>query len=260
MVPLISCYFALLLMGNGVHGFARVNHRLQSVSTVTNFHRPKSTAIPNTRWTTTTNLQALPTTLATTLEILRGGAAGAAEVALDMGRENMKLSSMALYTTITALIMNACLRLYTSQKFEFGHDQDGKRPRSIQILESIFTATSIVCIVCGVYTSVLFCVLGIYSREALWMNNIEGYLLFQQATAVLRKWGFRSFLMTSLSFLTCFLTSVVEKTSNEDRAGQIILVVSILLVLAGCFKIHTVLTLATKYIYTAAACAKNHVA
>jgi hypothetical protein len=194
---------------------------------------------------------------ATAASMLRGGAK---EIALNLGHEGLKMQSMATYSTITALIMNASLRLYTSQKFNIQLDADGKRPRRIQWLESIFTASTILCIVCGVFTAVLFNILGIYSKEALGMGNESGYLAFRDATAVFRKWGFRAFMLTAVSFVTSFLTSVVEKTSNEDFTGQVILVASIILAMVGVFHIHTVLTLATKYIYTAAAMAENHIA
>jgi len=193
--------------------------------------------------------------------ILRGGAAAVAKTgAVSLSREGLKLQSMAQYSTITALVMNASLRLFTSQKFNIQVDADGKRPRMICVLESIFTASTTLCIVCGTFTAVLFNILGIYSKEALGVGCEEGYVAFQHATAIYRKWGFRTFLLTCLSFVTSFLISVVEKTSNEDTVGQAILLMSILLALVGVFHIHTVLGLATKYIYTVEMKSKNYIA
>jgi len=178
---------------------------------------------------------------------LRGGAI---EAVFDLGRENLKLQSMATYSTITALVMNASLRLYTSQKFEIDVDEHGNRPKRVKTMESVFTASTILCIVSGMFTAVLFNILGIYSREALGMGNESGYMAFTAATAIYRKWGFRAFLTTCLSFVTSFVLSIVEKTSNEDRVGQYILIASIILLMFSVYHLQTVLALATKLIYT----------
>jgi hypothetical protein len=179
---------------------------------------------------------------------LRGGAL--LEAVLDVGRENLKLQAMTTYPTITALVMNASLRLYTSQKFEMGMDENGNRPDEIKRLESVFKASTILCIVSGMFTAVLFSILGIYSREALGMGNNSGYVAFTAATAIYRKWGFRAFLTTCLSFVASFVISIVEKTSDEDRIGQYILAASIVLLAFGVVHLQTVLALATKFIYT----------
>ena len=226
----------------------------------TSFQKVSSTTISR----SATSLQAIISPIAPLsfagILLLRGGAK---EAAINLGKEAMKIQAMATYSTITALIMNAALRLYTSQSFDIKVTAEGDQSPPVvakSLLESIFTASTILCIVSGVFTAVLFNVLGIYSKEALGMDNVAGYISFRDATAVLRKWGFRAFLVSMCTFVTSFLISVAEKTSYKDRWGQLILVGSILLTLVGAFHIHTVLTLATKYIYTARAVAENGIA
>lgn len=95
------------------------------------------------------------------------------------------------------------------------------------------------------------------------MANHAGYLAFQTATAVHRKWGFRTFLLTCLSFLGGFALSVAEKETTQigDRkVGRLLLVASIGLALLGAFHIQAVLQLATRFIYTPESCALNHIA
>jgi hypothetical protein len=195
---------------------------------------------------------------------VRGGAATAtttaAQALFDLGRENLKLQSMATYSTITALVMNASLRLYTSQKFEMEVDERGNRPRRIKWLETFFTASTILCVISGMFTTVLFNILGIYSKEALGMGNESGYIAFVAATAMYRKWGFRAFLTTCLTFVTSFVMSIVEKTSKEDRVGQLILVASTILLAFGVFHLQTVIALATEFIYTPEFKSLNHIA
>lgn len=188
--------------------------------------------------------------------ICRGGVVNAA---FDLGRESYKLQSMATYSTITALVMNACLRLYTSQKFARTTDEatGQKRPRTP---EYVFQALAVLCIVSGVFTALLFNILGIYSKESLGLANHAGYLAFRDATAQYRKNGFRAFLTTCVSFVGVFGLSVWERTKEGDRKGQVILVGSIVLALLGAYHIHAVLRLATKFIYTPENCAINHIA
>ncbi|CAB9509793.1 expressed unknown protein [Seminavis robusta] len=203
----------------------------------------------------TTRLHAIPTATASTMSqiLLRGGAA----VALDMSREGYKLQSMATYSTITALIMNACLRLYTSQKFSSKHNNKNTR-----WTENAFIALTTTCIICGAFTAVLFNILGIYSKESLGMRNDAGYLAFQTATAVYRKWGFRTFLVTCWCFVGSFLLTVYEKSIQECQTtlGRVVLVASVIMALVAGFRIHEILVLATKLIYTPAACKLNHIA
>ena len=46
----------------------------------------------------------------------------------------------------------------------------------------IFTVLSILCILSGVTTSIIFSFLGLYSKTALGMGNDEGFVKFFDAT------------------------------------------------------------------------------
>ena len=179
---------------------------------------------------------------------------GGAQLALNMSRESYKLQSMATYSTITALIMNASLRLYTSQKF--AKTQDNRT----RWCENLFQACTTLCIISGAFTAVLFNILGIYSKECLGLQNDAGYLAFSTATAIFRKWGFRCFLTTCMGFVGSFLLSVYERSLGEKELGKWVLVGSIILTLMAGYHIQTVLHLATKLIYTPEFCQKNHIA
>lgn len=193
-----------------------------------------------------TPFQTSPSVIHSSSTQLQVVSSAAASVVLDMGREAYKLQSMATYSTITALVMNACLRLYTSQRF-------ARHPttKNARWCENLFTLSTTLCIIGGVFTAVLFNILGIYAKECLGLGNTAGYLSFQAATAIYRKWGFRTFLMTALSFICSFLLSVYEKTQEGDAdIGRWVIVGSIVLTLFAGFHIQAVLSLATQFIYT----------
>jgi hypothetical protein len=190
-------------------------------------------------------LQAFPVATATTaaVSLLRGGAASV----INLSREGYYLQTLATYGTVTALIMNAALRLYSSTKFP----KKEKGTKSTKYLNSLFTAITSLCIISGAFTAVLFNILGIYSKSALGMVNEEGYLAFRAATQIYAKWGFRSFLTTCVSFVGSFLLSLYARIKTEgDQLGKVVLIGSILLALLGAYHIREVLALATKYIFT----------
>ena len=98
------------------------------------------------------------------------------------------------------------------------------------------------------------------SKESLGMANYAGYLAFRKATAIYRKWGFRTFLLTCLSFVGGFGLAVWERTQEGDRKGEIILLGCIVLAILGGYHIRQVLVLATKFIYTPENCALHNIA
>mmetsp|Transcript_28071 Transcript_28071/g.52681 ORF Transcript_28071/g.52681 Transcript_28071/m.52681 type:complete len:236 (+) Transcript_28071:34-741(+) len=184
--------------------------------------------------------------------LLRGGqvSSTATAVALDLGRESHLITEMASYGSVTALVLNAALRLWTSTKFS--------KDQSPWISNS-FTISTTLCVVAGAFTAVLFQLLGIYSRSALGMGNDEGYVAFKTATALYRKWGFRCFLTELLTLVVSFLLSLYNKLWNEagrqvetpllKRAGTYIMAGSVILILLGGYHIQKVLELATKNIF-----------
>jgi len=82
------------------------------------------------------------------------------------------------------------------------------------------------------------------------MANWDGYVAFWDATAVYRKWGFRSFLTTCVTFVGTFVVSVWERTKDDQLRGQVIMAMSVTLALLGAYHIRAVLKLATKFIFT----------
>ena len=209
--------------------------------------------------------------------LLRGGAtkAGAATAAINFSREGYHLQVMATYGTMTALVMNAALRLFTSTKFPSTTSETSlqafskKQLLAINIASLLFLLTTSLCIISGAFTAILFQLLGIYGKSALSMQNDVGYLSFQSATGGYATWGFRCFLTSLASFVASFLLSLSTKTifSRENKnvafkensifgnilsignAQIMIFTISILLTLVGAYHLKLVLNLASKYIF-----------
>jgi hypothetical protein len=199
------------------------------------------------------SVAAAPSLATSFLLHLRGGASAA----LNLSRESYCITELAAYGTLTALVMNSALRLWTSTKFS---------KRQHPFVCNSFTISTATCVISGVFTAILFQLLGIYSKSALGMSNDEGYAAFKAATAIYRKWGFRMFLTELVSFVYTFMISLYntlwiewdESTQQETenpvvqrRVGTCIFGVSLLFILLGGFHLQKVLSLATNLIFTA---------
>ena len=194
-----------------------------------------------------TRLNAVLNSVDTFATILRGGGAeAAASTAINLSREGYYLQVLAAYGTVTALIMNATLRLYSSTKFP----KDNKR--RTRFLNSLFVFVTALCVLSGAFTAVLFNILGIYSKSALAMINDQGYLAFKIAMHDYTRWGFRTFLSTLASFVFSFNLSVYAKTENAEEdfhVRRVILPTTMALTLLGIWRIKKVINLATKYVF-----------
>lgn len=194
-----------------------------------------------------TQLQALPSVMTNSMAagcFLRGGA----EV-LNLAQESYHMQSLATYSTVTALIMNAALRLYSSTKFP--SKKDAKMKKVMNYMYSVFLFTTALCIISGTFTAVLFNILGLYRKSALGSGNHEGYLAFKLATHSYSRLGFRSFLTTCCSFIGSFILSLSARVAENDdfKPDMCILVAASALTLISAFKIKAVINLATSFIY-----------
>jgi hypothetical protein len=191
----------------------------------------------------------LPINFAMMLLQVRGGQV--AVNALDLSRESYCTTELATYGTLTALVLNSVLGLWTSTKFS-------KEQHSF--VSNSFTISTVLCAIAGAFTAILFQLLVIYSKTALGMSNDAGYASFKVATAWYRKWGFRCFLIELTTFVYSFMISLYNNLWNEAKAhpettdlskrvATYIMTGSIILVLLGTYHIKNVLDIATKLIF-----------
>ena len=174
---------------------------------------------------------------------IRGGAA--AKAVLDLSRESQNIAMLASYGVVTALVMNSVLRLFSGTKFK----KENGAPRLI------FSISAGICVLCSAFSAVMFQMLAIYCKTALGMANDAGYIAFWEATAMYRQWGFRSFLTSFATFVTCFILSFFSKyienngDEQEHEYGKLLLGGSIGMALFGSFHIKRILDLATAHIF-----------
>lgn len=188
------------------------------------------------------------------LQTLRGGASTSATSAiLDLSRESLFVQGMATYATVSALIMNAALRMFTSTNFS--NEQN-------TIVSNAFHATTALCILTGTFTTILFQLVTIYSKSALAMGNDEGFLAFKAATSAFRIWGFRCFLTEMMTFMVSFMSKLYNSLWDDARkrgskstlttTGNLMLGGSVALLIIGTYLIQFVLHLASVHVYKTA--------
>ena len=149
--------------------------------------------------------------------IARGGAerfAPPTTAALDMGRVRMRLEGLQLYATLTALLTNGCLRLYSSIKASKS-ESDSSRWETIAL--DLFYICTAVSILSGSYTTIVFGLLSLYCKTALGRGLDQPFLEFWAATTDIRESALESFLYTLVSFELAFILSLVLRFRGRRR-------------------------------------------
>jgi hypothetical protein len=141
---------------------------------------------------------------------VRGGEA--ALQGFDLGRTQIRLQSISSYGVIAALLLNAALRLYSSTPKKLEKGQTIENYAKIVFALSVGLST-----ICGTYTTVVFSLLGLYSKSALGLGKDAAFLAFFDATTHIRQRAFNSFIIALLSFEVCFISSLFLNYDGKVR-------------------------------------------
>ena len=116
----------------------------------------------------------------------------------------------------TALLMNAALRIFSStpkklQDLSEIKDEDAKKLARVENYVTVaFSALVTITILSGMYTTITFSLLALYSKTALGMSIDEKYIEFFRMTEPIRQIGFDTYLIS----LLCFKGRSEEHTSE----------------------------------------------
>lgn len=159
----------------------------------------------------------------------------AAETMLDLTRVQMRLEGLQVYATLAALLTNACLELYVNVKEPDEETDDGDAMKNATYAEKekkrlttrrrqrirnwavdIFYLCTVVSILSGSYTTVVFGLLSILSKTALGRGLDASFIEFWGQSAGIRNSGLESFLVALVSFEVAFLLSLMTKFSFKN--------------------------------------------
>jgi hypothetical protein len=164
---------------------------------------------------------------------------------LDIGRVKMRLEGFQAYGTICALLMNASLRLWSSVA-QPANDASKITQRAFDV----FLLCVIVSVLFGSYTTIVFTMISLYSKQALGRGLDSSFLAFYEATHAFRDSGFRAFLYSLVSFQWAFVLSLFLKLGGQPRQKWMVGAAIVLSCLSG-WRWLTVMKLASDLIYAA---------
>lgn len=143
---------------------------------------------------------------------LRGGAGGTAAPAFDLTRARIRLEGLHSYGVVTTLMLNASLRLFsaTPKPIKAGE-------RTNNIAKILFTIAIVASVISGLYTTVVFSLLGMYAKTAIGMSKDLQDLEFFQLTQSFRDGAFRTFLLSLISFNSSFILSLFLNYDEKMR-------------------------------------------
>jgi hypothetical protein len=163
---------------------------------------------------------------------------------LDISRVRMRLEGLTTYATITALLTNGCLRLYSSTRVS--KEEEAKK-RSTKIGLDVFFLCVVMSVLFGSYTTIVFGLLSLFSKTALGRGYDEQFLEFWAASADVRESGFESFLWSLISFELAFVLSIFLRF--DGRRQKILLVVAILITGLSFRRWSAIMNLAAKHLF-----------
>jgi hypothetical protein len=155
----------------------------------------------------------LPTTFvehATTVALALQGGQG--EPLYDLTRVRIRLEGLHLYEVVTALFMNAALRLFLSTPKTLKAGEKSKN-----IAKILFTIAIGCSVIAGAYTTVVFTLLGLYSKSAIGLGKDLAFVAFFDATASIRRSAFVRFILTLISFELSFVMSLFLNYEGRMR-------------------------------------------
>ena len=129
--------------------------------------------------------------------------------AFDVTRARIRLEGLNTYGVVSALVMNASLRLFTTTNVRL---DDGRFDKYISVL---FLIGLTGCVLCGAYTTVIFTLIQLYAKTSLGMSMDERYETFFRATQPYRVCGFRTFLACLCSFCGSFSLAILLKLRKQ---------------------------------------------
>ena len=154
----------------------------------------------------------------TALDLVHHVARGGGKAVLDINRVMIRLEGLSSYGVISALIMNAALQLFSGTSKTLSKEASTNiNKRGVNVAKIVFMVSVISSILAGSYSTVVFSLLGLYSKTALGMGRDENFIRFFKGTAGIRQNGFDAFVVALVSFEISFVTSLCINYDEKLR-------------------------------------------
>ena len=183
------------------------------------------------------------------IAIAAGGAAAA--TGLDISRVRMRLEGFQAYGTLCALMVNACLRLYSSVKIPHNNKEgDTTAPWTLSnVAMDVFLLSVIVSVLFGSYGTIAFSLMALFSKTALARGRDAQFLEFFAATADIRQTGFESFVLCLVSFETAFILSLFLRFQGQRRRRNLFVTLACVISCMSVWRWSSIMRLAGEYLF-----------
>ena len=158
--------------------------------------------------------------------ILRGG---------DISRTKTQLEAYSSYAVVAALLFNTALRMWTSQP-NFKELNVYKRRWITKYLEVVYLICSTLSVMGGLHATVVFALVGVYSKVALGKSLDLEAATFLASTHMYRQQAFRSFVVSLVSSIIQFeiaLCTRINIVMGEQTVEAVLRAVQAVAVLVG---------------------------
>mmetsp|Transcript_23986 Transcript_23986/g.43484 ORF Transcript_23986/g.43484 Transcript_23986/m.43484 type:complete len:229 (+) Transcript_23986:65-751(+) len=145
--------------------------------------------------------------------LLRGGGS---PTVLDLAHIKIRLEGFHAYGVVTTLMLNAALRLFSSTPKAKEGMVEGESVNNAAKL--IFTAFILLSVISGLYTTVVFSLIGMYSKTALGLDkDVKTLNAFFASTQSIRDNAYHAFILSLVSFSSSFVLSLFLNYKGETR-------------------------------------------
>lgn len=164
---------------------------------------------------------------------------------LDVGRTNIRLDGYSRYSVVAALLMNSAMRLLTSTNIDL--EARGVAVWKDRVVQALFVTSMALSIFSGVYTTVVFTLVGMYAKVALGYQLDAECGAFLAVTRPYREKAFQSFILSLVSFSVAFPLSLFLKMKGKTR--WIVLVATLGVAFWMCTSWFAIMGIANEAIY-----------
>lgn len=137
---------------------------------------------------------------------------GGSQPPFDLTRARIRLEGLHSYGVVTTLMLNASLRLFSATPKPI---KAGEKVNNIAKI--LFVGLIVASVLSGLYTTVVFGLLGMYAKTAIGLNKDLADMQFFEMTSSFRENAFHTFIISLLSFNSSFILSLFLNYEGKMR-------------------------------------------
>ena len=138
----------------------------------------------------------------------------------SLDRVKIRIDGFGTYAVVSALILNACLRVFTSTTTTTVSkiSPDGTKVLTTPLSSGLFLSTTALTFLQALHSTIVFTLVPIYAKTCLGLGLDAAFTKFLVATSLHRKIGFNCFVGSISTFLLAFSSAFYIKVVHLPMA------------------------------------------